>query len=116
MQRIAYTPEGKVSQSERSYGSLTQYFGNLVTILSQLADYQSSNPILQISHLESLVVQANQLSVEVATRRNLLTTTRDRRRNAYEELKNRGSRIKAYTRSNYGLNSSEYKQIKGIAL
>ncbi|MDX1942941.1 MAG: hypothetical protein SFU99_20425 [Saprospiraceae bacterium] len=112
----ADTPEGKVSQSERSYGSLTQYFGDLVTILSHLMGYQSSNPILQIPHLEGLVAQANQLAVEVAMRRNLLTTCRDRRRDAYEELKSRGSRIKAYSRSHYGLNSSEYKQIKGIAL
>lgn len=109
-------PESKVSQSERSYGSLTQYFSDLVTILSQLPGFNSSNPVLQLSNLQSLVAQANQLTLEVAMRRQSLTNCRDRRRNAYKELKSRGSRIKAYTKSNYGLSSSEYKQIKGIAL
>lgn len=109
-------PEGTVSQSERSYGSLTQYFGDLVVILSQLLGYSTSNPILEVGYLQNLVAQANQMAVEIPTRHQLLTSCRDRRRDAYEELKTRGSRMKAYAKSNYGLNSSEFKQIKGIAL
>lgn len=109
-------PAGTVSQSERSYGSITQYFSDLVTILSQLPDYNPSNPLLQIGQLQNLVAQANQFVIDISSRYQQLTDRRDRRRDAYTELKDRGSRVKAYSKSNYGLNSSEYKLIKGIAL
>ncbi len=112
----ANSPEGKVSQSERSYGSITQYFSDLVVILSQLPGYAPNNQILQIQNLQSLVAQANQLAIDVPMRRQQLTKARDRRREAYLELKDRGSRMKAFTKSNYGLNSTEFKEIKGISL
>jgi acyl carrier protein phosphodiesterase len=112
----ANRPEGTVSQSERSYGSLTKYFSDLVVILSQLSGYATSNPILAVASLQNLVAQANQMAVEIPTRHQLLTACRDRRRDMYKEMKTRGSRMKAYSKSNYGLDASEYKQIKGISL
>ncbi|MFN7117969.1 MAG: hypothetical protein ACK4TA_14300 [Saprospiraceae bacterium] len=109
-------PAGKVSQSERSYGSITQNFSDLVTIVSQLPNYRSNNPLLQISELRNLVNRANQLAIDIPVLYQQLTNARDRRRAAYKELKDRGARIKAYVKSDYGTNSTEYKSIKGIAL
>lgn len=112
----ANKPAGTVSQSERSYGSLTQYFSDLVIVVSQLPGYVTNNEVLQVPYLQNLVAQANQLAIDIPMRHQMLTTSRDRRRDAYEALKERGSRIKAFTKANYGLNSTEFKQIKGISL
>ena len=62
------TPELKVSQSEQSYGSLTQYFRDLIRTLAQMHGYNPSNANLQIASLETFANELVQLNSEVANR------------------------------------------------
>ncbi len=110
------TPEQTMSQSEQSYGSMTQYFSNLVSNLAQSPGYNPSNPMLQIGTLQNFVVQIMQMNTEVAARLQILYEVRNRRRAIYEELHERALRIKAYVKANYGTKSSEYSLIKGLRI
>jgi len=106
----------RVSQSEQSYGSLTQYFRDLVQTLAQMPDYNPSNQDLQVKQLDAFANQLVQLNNEVAQRYQQLRDSRNRRRELYEELKDRVGRIKAYVKANYGTASSEYELIKGMRI
>lgn len=110
------TAEKTMSQSEQSFGSLTQYFSNLVSNLAQLPGYNPSNPMLQIGYLQNFVAQLGQLNVEAAMRFQQLRESRSRRNANYEALHDRVQRIKNYVKANYGLNSSEYTLIKGLKI
>lgn len=110
------TAEKTMSQSEQSFGSMTQYFSNLVSNLAQLPGYNPSNPMLQIGYLQNFVAQLGQLNVEAATRFQQLRDSRKRRNANYDELHDRVQRIKNYTKANYGVNSSEYTLIKSMKI
>lgn len=110
------TPEEKISQSEKSYGSVTQMFSDLVTVLSQLPGFSPSNPLLQIGNLQNMLAQLNQLNMEAAARYQQLKTVRARRRDLYKELNDRMIRIKAYVKANYGSKSQEYTLVREIKL
>lgn len=110
------TKEQTMSQSEQSYGSMTQYFANLVGNVAQLPGFNPSNPVLQIGTLQNFVAQITQMNTEVAARLQLLYEVRNRRNAIYADLHDRVLRIKAYVKANYGTNSSEYKLIKGMRI
>lgn len=110
------TTEEKISQSEQSYGSVTQQFSDLVTVLSQLPDFNPSNPDLQVPQLQALVGMLNQLNMEAANRYQQLKSVRTRRRDLYKELNDRMVRIKAYVKGNYGSKSQEYVLVKEIKI
>ncbi len=110
------TPEQTMSQSEQSFGSLTQYFSNLVSNLAQLPGYNPSNPMIQVGTLQNFVGQISQMNIEVAMRVQQLYDSRNRRKTIYEDLHDRALRIKAYVKANYGINSPEYKWIKGLLI
>lgn len=108
------TPEEKISQSEQSYGSVTQQFSDLVAVLSQLPGYNPSNSALQVAQLQALISQLNQLNMEAASRYQQLKNVRSRRRNLYKELNERMVRIKAYVKGNYGSKSQEYTLVREV--
>lgn len=110
------TIETKISQSERSYGSTTQYFSELVTILQKLPDYQPTRTELKIDSLKEFITTINTLNNQVASTYGQLKISRDNRRQLYQQLTDRANRIKAYVKANYGLNSTEYKLIKGLRI
>lgn len=110
------TAEKTMSQSEQSFGSMTQYFSNLVSNLAQLPGFNPSNPMLQIGYLQNFIVQLGQLNVEAATRFQQLRDSRKRRNSNYSELHDCVQRIKNYVKANYGLNSSEYTLIKALKI
>jgi len=110
------TPEKTMSQSEQSFGSLTQYFSNLVSNLVQLPGYNPSNPMLQIEYLQNFVAQINQMNIEAAMRFQQLRESRKRRNDNYEMLHDRAQRIKNYVKANYGVDSSEYTLIKSLRI
>jgi len=100
------TPEIKISQSEQSYGSLTQYFNDLINTLLLLEGFNPSNPMIQIGTLQSFAAQINQMNVEAAVRFQQLRDWRKRRRALYEQLRDRTQRSKSYSKANYGTKSS----------
>lgn len=110
------TPEEKISQSEQSYGSATQMFSDLVTVLTQLPGFNPSNPLLQIGQLQNMLTQLNQLNMEAANRYQSLKSVRARRQDLYKELNERMVRIKAYVKGNYGSKSREYTLVREIKI
>lgn len=110
------TPEEKISQSEQSYGSMTQQFSDLVAVLSQLPGYNPSNPALQVGPLQMLLAQLNQLNMEAARHYQQSKQVRARRRDSYKELNERMVRIKAYVKGNYGTKSQEYTLVREIKI
>jgi len=105
-----------VSRSQRSYGSQTQYFNNLVNTLNQLPGYNPSNPTIKIAALQTFVTQLTTLNNAVAQKFAGLQTARTSRTTLYTELSDRTQRMKAYVKSQYGQVSNEYRLIKGIAV
>ena len=105
--------EERISRSSRSYGSLTQYFKDIVTNLEQFDDFKPSNMKLSIENLtifSDSLTEANQaVTLTYGERAKIIAT----RLALYADLKDRVSRIKGYTKSVYGNKSQEFKLIKG---
>ena len=110
------TPETTISSSEQSYGSSTQYFNDIINTLSQLPNYNPSNVNIQVASLQTFATQLNTLNTQVATTYQNLRTARHKRLDYYNELSERGKRIKAYVKANYGVLSQEYTLIKGFII
>ncbi len=110
----ASTAPTTISQSERSYGSLTQFFKDIINTLTQFNNYNTSNTQLTIAGLQATATQLDTLNNTVAQQYQALKVARDKRRDTYTELKDRVQRIKAYVKSQYGNNSTEYRTIKNI--
>jgi hypothetical protein len=110
------TEASTISLSEQSYGSSTQYFTNLVNNLTQLTGYNPSNATIKIPALQALLTHINSLNMQVATSYQAMSSSRNARNIAYTDLKDRASRIKAYTKGNYGTTSPEYKLVKGLSI
>ena len=106
--------EKAVSQSERSYGSVTQFFNDIVSTVSQFGAYNPSNEILKLTSLQTTAARLTTLNNDVAQKTQLLKTTKADRLAKYEVLRDSAQRIKAYIRAEYGIGSSEYKLIKGL--
>lgn len=104
-----------VSQSERSYGSMTQYFKDIINTLSQIAGY---NPCKYCTKsypdLQALAAQLDAFNADVIKSIQPLQVSRNGRIQLYSELKDRAQRIKAYVKSRYGITSTEYNQVKGL--
>ncbi len=108
--------EKKISQSERSYGSMTQFFNDIVNTLTQFPEYNPSSDPLKIASLQETASKLTTLNDKVAQKVQQLTSTRTSRQDLYTELKDRVQRIKSYVKSQYGNNSQEYKLIKGLSI
>ena len=104
-----------VSQSERSYGSMTQNFSDIVTTLTSLgADYAVVQTNLKLPALLTKVAAITTANNAVTTTYGSLKTTVDSRANKYDDLGERTQRIKESVKSQYGVGSTEYKLIKGL--
>lgn len=108
------TVERSISQSERSYGSMTQYFNDIINTLTQFSAYNPTNTAIRISNLQTTAMQLNTLNNDVAAKIQVLTTARASRLSLYTDLKDRVQRIKSYVKAQYGTSSNEYTLIKGI--
>jgi len=108
--------ETTVSQSERSYGSITQMFNDIVNSLTQFTSYNPSNPQLKITNLQATLSQLTSLNNEVAKSTQQLKTTQSSRLKQYADLKDRVQRIKSYVKAQYGTSSNEFNLIKGISV
>ncbi|MFC4261330.1 hypothetical protein ACFOWM_00440 [Ferruginibacter yonginensis] len=105
----------KISQSERSYGSMTQNFANIVTTLQSLgANYTVVNANLKIPALLAKVADITAANNAVTTTFSALKSAIDTRANQYIILSERSQRIKEAVKSQYGVSATEYKLIKGL--
>lgn len=107
--------QGKIiSQSERSYGSITQFFNDIISNLTQFTAFNPSSNTIKIATLQATAAQLTTLNNAVAQKAQLLKTTRTARQSQYTDLKDRAQRIKAYVKAQYGIKSTEYNLIKGL--
>jgi hypothetical protein len=111
--------EGKkkdpVSQSERSYGSMTQHFADIIATVTALGtDYAPVNTNIKVAALTTKIGTIKTANNTVTSTYGALKTSVDSRQNQYEDLSARIQRVKDAVKSQYGINSTEYKLIKGL--
>ena len=105
-----------ISQSERSYGSITQSFNDIINTLSQFVGYAPTNNTIKVVTLQATATQLTTLNNAVIQKIQPLKTTRATRQTQYTDLKDRVQRIKSYVKAQYGNSSTEYNMIKGISI
>lgn len=105
-----------ISQSERSYGSITQSFNDIINTLSQFVGYAPTNNTIKVVTLQATATQLTTLNNAVIQKIQPLKTTRATRQIQYTDLKDRVQRIKSYVKAQYGNSSTEYNMIKGISI
>lgn len=103
-----------ISQSEQSYGSLSQLFKNLIATLGNYDRYTPNRPELKMNALLALANSLDGLNQAVNDSLNILRDKRIIRNDLYSDLKERTIRIKAYLSAEYGTKSIEYKSISGL--
>jgi len=107
--------EISISQSQRSYGSQAQHFGEIVTLLSNKGNaYDPGNSAISAATLQDMVTGLPQLNYDVTTRYNTLKQKRDARMALYNDLSDRIARAKESIKSQYGIKSTEYALVKGL--
>lgn len=104
-----------VSQSERSYGSMTQNFNDIITTLTSLGtDYAPVNTAHKLPALNTKLASIKTANDTATTTFGALKTSIDTRSNQYTDLTERTQRIKEAVKSQYGVSSTEYNLIKGL--
>ncbi len=104
-----------VSQSERSYGSITQNFNDIITTLTALGtDYAPAPVTLKLPALNTKLTAITAANIGAANTFALLKTSYATRTNVYDDLSERTQRIKEQVKSQYGNSSTEYKLIKSL--
>jgi hypothetical protein len=104
------------SQSELSFGSMTQTFANIITILESFNNYNPSRFELQIPQLRANLSNIITANAEVVNTHSPMKVAIDNRKGLYENLSKVSQRIKEYVKGNYGTQSNEYKLIKGLSI
>ena len=106
-----------ISQSERSFGSVTQNFSDIVTILGTLnTNYAPVKTNLKLAALKTKLADITTANNTATTTYSALKATIDNRSSKYKELSEKTQRIKEAIKSQYGVSSSEYKLIKGLTV
>ena len=109
--------EVTISTSELSYGSVTHNFSGLYAALSALTPaYNPANNFIKLPALATKATLYNNVNTAVISSYGNLVKERKTRNDLYTDLKERCSRIKESVKSQYGVNSSEYKLIKGLKI
>ncbi|MDN3676034.1 hypothetical protein QWY90_01770 [Flavobacterium paronense] len=116
--RINITENSKettISRSEKSYGSQLIYFGDIITLLTKFGDnYKPINDKISLSKLQDLLNNAtfatNNVSQKLAVYKPLIAS----RQKGFIQLSATAKRIKDMILSQYGLDSNEYKMVKGL--
>jgi hypothetical protein len=107
--------QNPISQSERSYGSMTKHFSDIIAILTILGtDYAPVNNNIKVAALNTKIATIKTANNNVTSTYGALKTSIDIRQNQYEDLSSRIQRIKDAIKSQYGVQSTEYKLIKGL--
>lgn len=106
-----------VSQSERSYGSQTQHFADIIATLTQYGiDYLPTNAKIKLTTLNPQLTALTTANNAVTTAYGLVKPSKDNRITQYQDLKDRSDRIKESVKAQYGQTSTEYKLIKGLKI
>ena len=111
------TDQETYSVSQQSYGSIILNYQNLIIDLESLGtEYNPANGSIKIDKLKDLEIQATEKNNNVVAAYSVLSPKQDLRANNYNILSQKATRIKDFVKSQYGVNSSEYKLIKGLKI
>jgi hypothetical protein len=106
-----------VSQSERSFGSITQTSADMIATLQKFgASYNPANKQVIISALTSKLAQLTTANINAPLAFGKLKQSRDDRNELYKNLTNVTQRIKEAVKSQYTVGSTEYELIKGLRI
>lgn len=104
-----------VSQSERSFGSMTQNFSDLIVRLEKYGtNYNPSNATIKLVALQDKLTKLTDANNKVTSSYGAFKTARDIRLVLYKDLTAITQRIKDAVKSQYGLKSTEYALVKGL--
>jgi hypothetical protein len=104
-----------VSQSEKSFGSMTQNFADIIATLQKFGDaYKPANKSITIDSLVAKSALLTQANTDVAAAYGVYIESTDDRLVLYKSLTNLTQGIKDAVKSQYGLNSTEYKLVKSL--
>jgi hypothetical protein len=103
-----------VSQSQRSYGSRTKFFADIVATLVAMGNYNSSNPDVDLPALQQKLTTLTTVNDAVATQIQRMATYRTSRQQVYDQMTLALQLIKDYAASKYGNRSAEYKSIMSL--
>lgn len=106
-----------ISRSEKSFGSQTIYFGDLITLLIKFgSNYDPMNTRIKIDALQtvlnSAITNTNIVSNKLALYKPLISQRID----GFKELSTVSNRVKDMVSSQYGVSSPEYKMVKGLKI
>lgn len=109
------TDEQTHSVSQQSYGSILLNFKNLITDIETLgAIYNPTNDAIKLVNLLSLKNQAEASNDFVSQAFGVLTPAQTQRQQAFDQHSAKALRIKDFVQSQYGIDSAEYKLVKGL--
>lgn len=106
-----------VSQSERSYGSMTQNFSDIITTLQNYgAKYSPSNKSIQLPALLTFLTNLSQANTAVTTTFGKFKVAIAQRADKFKTLTDSCQRAKDAVKSQYLVNSTEYALVKGLKI
>lgn len=116
-------PEGDTEKrrnsGEQSFAELTQFMGELISVLNKISDaYKPNNPLLTIQSLESFLDMIKEKNRLVAEKEYAYSKKSKDRNILYEGesgLKERMKAIRAYIRADFGKESPEYLSVKELS-
>lgn len=106
--------EDSVSQSAKSYGSMTENFSDMIATLQKLPDYKPANKDLESAALTTKLAVLEQANEAVTAAFGFVKQERDDRNKLFDQLNALVQRIKSAVLAQYGLKSTEYALIKGL--
>jgi hypothetical protein len=106
--------EESVSQSARSFGSMTENFSDMIATLEKMTDYKPANKDLATTALTGKLAVLEQSNTAVTDSFRVLKNSRDERNNLFDRLNVLVQGIKNAVIGQYTINSQEYKLIKGL--
>ena len=109
--------EETVSQSERSFGSITQTFADIIATLEKFGgNYNPANEKVKLPALADKMAQLTTANTNVPLAYGKLKQARNDRNELYKNLTDITQRIKDAVKSQYTLGSTEYALIKGLKI
>lgn len=106
----------KISQSQRSYGSITESFTKLVQNLEDLPNYDSPRDELKLAYLQTQVAALNALNRNVDSAFTKFKILQNTRATNYNIITERASKIKALLLSLYGKKSPKYTTVAKLVV
>lgn len=104
-----------ISTIERTYASQLSDFKTIIDVLKTFGEtYSPPNALISVSGLEDLATAASEVTNGVETALANLKPLINSRKNEFDALHEQTQSIKNFVKAQYGLNSKEYTQIKGL--